>query len=328
MRHYRRPFPTDLDQIELTELTAEEAKEPMPRNVADFKDHPVYALERHLRRTEVLVPEARSSGTVSAGSKAPLERVYRRRDVRIARSKERWYRLGRVVRDGEVAVKILPKQKRKKSRFGDDEDDGEVDDDPDRVGLFGDDVAGTPIYMLEQTELYRAPPVVNGRVPKNRFGNVDVYVPSMIPEGGVHIAHERAAYAAFILGVDYAPALTGFEFKGMKGTAVLKGVVAPKEAEEGMWAVIEGLADLEAEIEEERRRRRALRMWSRFLKGLRIRERIYSGVDEEAEAAELEDKGKGIAESDGDMDMTGHASDDTEELFMVDDDQGGGFLIE
>lgn len=328
MRRYRRLSPTDLDQIELTELVAAEAKEPMPRNVADFKDHPVYALERHLRRTEVLVPEARSSGTVSAGSKAPLERVYRRRDVRIARSKERWYRLGRVVKDGEVAVKILPKSKRKKFRFGGDEDEGEIDDDPDRVGLFGDDVAGTPIYMLEQTEIYRAPPVVNGRVSKNRFGNIDVYVPSMIPEGGVHIAHERAASAAFILGVDYAPALTGFEFKGMKGTAVLKGVVAPKEAEKGIWAVIEGLGDLEAEIEEEKRRRRALRMWSRFLKGLRIRERIFSGVDEAAEAAELEDKGKGIADSDEDIDMTGHVSDATEELFMADDDQGGGFLIE
>ncbi|KAK1759717.1 Rad4-domain-containing protein [Echria macrotheca] len=322
MRRYRRPFPTDLDQIEERELAAEEAKEPMPRNVADFKDHPVYALERHLRRHEVLVPDAQPSGTVGAGSKGPLEKIYRRRDVRIARSKERWYRLGRIVLDGEVAVKILPKQVRRKSRFGEEDDDNSENDDPDRVGLFGDDAAGTPIYMLEQTEVYKPPPVVGGKVPKNRFGNIDVYVPSMVPEGGVHIAHERAAFAAFILGVDYAPALTGFEFKGRKGTAVLSGVVVPTDAEEGVWAVIEGLSDLEAEMEEERKRRGLLRMWSRFMKVLRIRERIYAGVDEEAEEeAEAREKEKGVAEDDemGAGDVSGG--------FMR-DDEGGGFFID
>ncbi|KAK3365450.1 hypothetical protein B0H63DRAFT_536923, partial [Podospora didyma] len=84
MRTYARPWPTDLDQIERNELAAEEAKEPMPRNVADFKDHPVYALERHLRQNEVLIPGAQATGTVGAGSKGPLERIYRRRDVQIA----------------------------------------------------------------------------------------------------------------------------------------------------------------------------------------------------------------------------------------------------
>jgi len=339
LRRYRRPTGySDLDQIEVTELIAEEAKEPMPRNVADFKDHPVYALERHLRRYEVLVPGAQSSGTVGAGSKAPLERIYRRRDVRIARSRERWYRLGRVIKPGEEAVKILPKRHRRKSRFGDD--DEEEDDDPDKVGLFGEAVAGTPIYMMEQTDLYHAPPVVNGRVPRNRFGNLDVYVPSMVPAGGVHILHERAAHAAFILGVDYAPALTGFEFKGRKGTAVLKGAVVPKECEEGVWAVIEGLRDLEQEMEEERRSRRALRMWSRFLKTLRIRERIHARVDEDAEEEGEEEvveeggkgkgKGKEVArdeEEDEDMDMAGAVSDVSEEYFMEDDGEGGGFLV-
>jgi xeroderma pigmentosum group C-complementing protein len=193
--------------------------------------------------------------------------------------------------------------------------------------------------MIEQTDPYIAPPVVAGKVPKNKFGNIDLYVPSMVPPGGVHIRHERAAQAAFILGVDYAPALTGFEFRGRQGTAVLNGVVVPEEAGEAVWAVIEGLVDMEAEEEQERRTRRALRMWSRFLKALRIRERIWAGVDEaaEAEREEVEGKGKGKeVMQDEDVGM-GDVSDDDMGgggFFVPDEDEddadgaGGGFIVE
>jgi xeroderma pigmentosum group C-complementing protein len=349
LQRYTRPAPTDLDQIELTDLAAAEAREPMPRNVADFKDHPVYALERHLRRSEVLIPGAQASGTVSAGARAPLERIYRRRDVRGVRSAEAWYRAGRVVRVGEGPVKSLVRRRtggrggRGRGGRGLDEDygdgEGEGDDDPDRVGLFGDAAPGlTPVYMMEQTEEYVAPPVVQGRVPKNKFGNLDLYVPSMVPRGGVHVRHERAAQAAFILGVDYAPALTGFEFRGRHGTAVLNGAVVPAEAGDAVWAVIEGLADMQAEEEQERRTRRALWAWGLLLMGLRIWERIWAGVDEEAEAEGDEGEGKGKGKETEEDENAGidDASDDDMGgggFFVPDDDDGdegggGGFLVE
>lgn len=328
MRRYAKQWPTDVDEIENNELTAEETREPMPRNVADFKDHPVFALERHLRRHEVIVPGAQMAGTIGAGSKAPLERIYRRRDVRMARSADKWYRLGREVRIGQEPVKVLPKRAGNKNALYDDDDD---DDDPDKVGLFGDEAGGTPIYTFEQTELYRPDPVVRGRVPKNKFGNLDVYVPSMVPQGGVHIVHERAAEAAFKLGVDYAPALTGFQFKGRRGTAVLTGIIIPSECEDGVRAVIAGLEDLDAEIEQERRALKALRMWSRFLKALRIRERIWAGVEpdeaDQADDVDHDDKGKGRAVSE-DADIDDAESDVTEEYTMDVDEEGGGFLIE
>ncbi|OIW24831.1 Rad4-domain-containing protein [Coniochaeta ligniaria NRRL 30616] len=351
MRRFAKAYPADADQIEDNELAAAEAREPMPRNVGDFKDHPVYALERHLRRHEVLVPGAQPAGTVGAGSKGPLERIYRRRDVRVARSRDRWYRLGRVVMPGEEPVKVLPKKKKARRGIWDDEEsereeEEEQDLDPDKVGLFGEElvVDGTPIYMYEQTEAYVPEPVRNGRVPRNKFGNVDVYVPSMVPAGGAHVLHDRAAHAAFILGVDYAPALTGFKFSGRKGTAVLSGVVVPAEAEEGVWAAIAGMEDLEAEAEKERKARVALRWWKRFLMGLRIRERIWAnvdpneekdgGMDRDGDAVEdggfaREDKGKGVAGEEDDMDLDGAVSDATEELdFVEDEDGGGGFLVD
>ncbi|KAM7202500.1 hypothetical protein V8F33_002720 [Rhypophila sp. PSN 637] len=288
--------PTPLEQIEANELAAYEAKEPMPRNVADFKDHPVYALERHLRRSEVLVKDAQYTGTVSAGKSGGLEKIYRRKDVRLAQSRDKWFRLGRLVQDLEEPVKILPPNKKKKRSVWDDEPpdnnnnkpfgDGEEEEeeDPEMVGLFGDALViaggGIPIYTEEQTTLYVPPPVgEDGRIPKNKFGNIEVFVPSMVPQGGVHVDHPRAAQASYILGVDYAPALTGWKFAGKKGTAVLQGVVVAKQVEEGVRAVIGGLEDLDAEIERERRAKRALRMWGRWVKALRIRERVWANTE-------------------------------------------------
>ncbi|KAI0878699.1 Rad4-domain-containing protein [Hypoxylon argillaceum] len=315
LRAYSRGYQSDLDQIEANELAATEAREPMPRNIADFKDHPIYALERHLRRHEVLVPNAAPSGTVGAGSKAPLEKVYRRRDVRIARSREKWYRLGREVRLDEIPVKFITKP-------------SQVHEDlfSDEAHEFGEgETNGTPIYTIDQTELYKAPPVVNGKVPKNRYGNLDLYVPSMIPEGGVYIADDFGARAAFILGIDYAPALTGFQFSGRKGTAVLRGVVVAAEHGEAVAAVIDAIKDQEVEIEMERRCRQVLRMWRLFLMNLRIRERIWAGVssgDEETETDirvdEVRDEANESDESDG-MGAGG---------FEIDDEYAGGFIMD
>ncbi|OHW95996.1 Rad4 transglutaminase-like domain-containing protein [Colletotrichum incanum] len=275
---FARRWPTDLDQIEDNELTAIEGREPMPRNVADFKDHPVFALERHLRRNEVLIPDAQPAGTVAAGNRAPLEKVYRRKDVRIARSRDKWYRMGREVKPMEIPVKFLAR--RSNAKPGEYVDDGYGGDERNAVG--------TPVFTQEQTEVYCAPSVVNGRVPKNKFGNIDVYVASMVPKGGVHITDEfdTAARAAYVLGVDYAPALSGFQFKGKHGTAVFNGIVVAQEYVEAVRAVMEGLENMDAQAEHSKRSLAAIHMWRRFLMALRIRERIWAGVDAEERAEE------------------------------------------
>lgn len=97
MKMYRRPHRLDRDQVEDAELTSKEAAEPMPRNVQDFKDHPYYALERHLKRHEVINPkrEVGKVGAGRAGNVNVLESIFRRRDVHLVKSADKWYRLGR-----------------------------------------------------------------------------------------------------------------------------------------------------------------------------------------------------------------------------------------
>lgn len=337
LKRYRRGGPpSDLDQIEATELNAAEAREPMPRNVADFKDHPIYALERHLRRHEVLIPGATVVGTVGAGSKGRLEKIYRRKDVRLSKSVNNWYRMGREIIPGEEPVKVLPKRKstKRKGRFRHLNDSAESSEEDDPV-LGPDPAKGVPLFTFEQTQLYVPPPVVAGRIPKNKFKNLDVYVPSMVPAGGFHFKHPRAGHAAHILGVDYAPALQGFEFKGRQGTAVYNGVVIPVEAVEAVRAVITGLEDLEAQVEEERRSRRALEVWRSWMRTLTLRRRLFEGDDYwgDTELGEFE-----IPPDDEEEELERTEVDDEDEpqgshrrrrprvgVVLDDDDEGGGF---
>jgi len=332
MRAYARGWMSDADQIEDTELAAAEAREPMPKNIADFKDHPVYALERHLRRNEVLT-STHASGKVAAGRDpgAPggkkIENVYRRQDVKIARSADAWYRLRREVKMGEQPIKTVPSKGKKE----DDDSGGDIDEG-----------AGTNLYTEDQTELYVAPPIVNGRVPKNSFGNLDVYVPSMVPKGGVHLPYDEASRAARLLGIDYADALTGFEFRGRHGTAVLKGVVVASEYRDAVEAIVEGFADERAREEEQSRTVAALRMWRHFMMGLRIKQRVdayeIEGEDrvEEVETAEVEgtEGGGGFVPegSDDDDDGCGFVPDDDDDEGMQSEeyfsDGAGGFFPE
>ncbi|OQE46172.1 hypothetical protein PENCOP_c001G05134 [Penicillium coprophilum] len=281
LKTYEKPFFEDRDEAEISELTSKSAAEPMPRNIQDFKDHPVYALERNIRRNEVIHPK-RVIGHVGLGKSTARseisEPVYRRSDVHIVRSSDRWYRLGRDVRVGEQPLKRVAASRNKGGGFSDEEDENEPQE--------------TTLYAEFQTDIYVPPPVIEGRIPKNAYGNLDVYVPSMVPPGGVHINRPEAVRAARILGIDYADAVTGFEFRGRRGTAVLRGIVIAAEYQEALEEVLRGLEDERRHTALEARTVEALRVWRLFLMKLRIAERVkeYASDDEEKQPEDIEDE--------------------------------------
>lgn len=325
LRRYKRRLMTDLDGLEDAELADFESRERMPTSMVDFKDHPRYVLERDLRRNEVLI-EKHEVAKVATGKakngKKNMEPVYRRSDVRVVRSSDWWYRnRGREVKPGAQPLRIRVSNKK---RLADDEE-------PDEE---------TALYMEEQTVPYVAPPVVNGRVPKNMYGNLDLYVPSMVPPGGVHLPYPETSRAAKVLGIDYADAVTGFEFRGRHGTAVVKGAVVAAEYKEAVEAVIEGFRDEEREAEENRRAVVALKMWRKFFVGLKIKERVdaieiegKTGREEreereadEDEDADMADDGKGMESEEYDLGDEDYNVDEEGGFFPDDDMEGGGFL--
>lgn len=219
-RALHRPQKLDRDAVEDVELEDQLRREPMPTSMGAFKDHPVYVLERHLLRDQVVHPPLRV-GTFQG------EPVFLRANVVKLQSARQWYQVGRVVRTNEIPMKwarrraytTWNKRLEEQARATSGEDAME--------GLFAD----------FQTERYEPPAVQDGYVPRNAFGNVDLFVPSMLPTGGAHIRHPHAAKAAKHLGISYADAVVGFEFRRLKSLPKTEGVVVPAESAQLVEAV-------------------------------------------------------------------------------------------
>ncbi|KAL8643479.1 MAG: hypothetical protein Q9210_007651, partial [Variospora velana] len=305
-----RGRPTNDDQKakeekEDTDLALQAAREPMPRALADFLHHPIYALERHLRRHETLRPLAREIGRVSAGAGRPTESVFRRGDVMSCRSAEQWLRLGREIAEGEQPVKRLPPvppplrrphQTKKPPRVSVSVSEGveEEEAEPEEPGNEEEEEEEEEkkkerkaLYTEPQTLLYHPPniPASGSPIPRNAYGNLDIYTPTMVPGRGYHSTHPLTCHAARILGVDAVDAVTGFTFGGAetgravrgsgrrRGKATITGAVIFAPHREAIAAVISAL-EAEQQVEEEEARTRViLGWWRRLALGLRIRER-------------------------------------------------------
>ena len=90
------------------------------------------------------------------------------------------------------------------------------------------------LYALHQTDWIIPPPIENGIIPKNAFGNIDCYVPTMVPKGAVHIPLKSTVRICKRLNIDFAEAVTGFEFGKQIAVPLKVGVVVAKEHEQAV----------------------------------------------------------------------------------------------
>ncbi|KAL8994372.1 MAG: hypothetical protein Q9169_005636 [Polycauliona sp. 2 TL-2023] len=313
---YRGRRTSAKDDQEDMELAKKEASEPMPRNIQDFKHHPVYALERHLHRNELIHPR-HEVGRVSTGTgsknEGKSEPVFRKKDVLTCRTADQWFRVGKEIKPGEQPLKRLfptassSKRARRSPTPNQDDSDGEK-------GIKS-------LYAPHQTKLYVPPPIPasGAPIPRNAFRNLDVYVPSMVPARGWHSLHPITSVAAKILGIDHVPAVTGFSFtsgggKGRsKGSATVTGAVVWEGHREAVEATIERLEDLAENEEQERWKAILWSMWRKMIRGLRVRQRV-KGYQIEGEDVER-------VEEDGTEDEDDEMEGEDEEM---EDESGGG----
>lgn len=278
----RRDKVTSVDAYELKEFHDRDKAEGMPNSLADFKNHPLFALKSQLRLNEVIYPDDATSkvGTFRSRTKknSTVMTVYKRAHVYQLRSARGWYMRGRVLKVGAQALKV----KTKKNPEDDDEEDGRL-------------------YAEFQTSLYIPPSIEDGKVPKNAYGNIDVYVPTMLPENGYLLKADKTTplklleKTARILQIDYAKAVVKFDFgKGSKATAKEGGIVFDVQYREAVELVLGQLLDEEREKLEQMVEMIALRNWKHFLTRLRISERLireHGTVTEEPEKVEAGEAG-------------------------------------
>ncbi len=229
------------------------AKDDMPTSVAALHKHPRYILERHLKKYETVHPR-KPIGYLKE------EPIYLRSCVHLLHSRERWERKMRKVHADAEPLKHVK-------------------------SVLRDSDVKTPLFGEWQTDPLIIPPVVDGKVPRNERGNVELWTPEHLPAGGVHVDSRYAMAAARALSVDYAQAMTGFDVRSGRSVPRIEGVVVAAEFAEAVRAAAAEKERLAFERAEAKAREEACARWKALLKAMAAREKVrkkYGGlVDEE-----------------------------------------------
>lgn len=273
MSCYVRPdlLRTAVDDIEdATDLVPQQAEQKNADQDVDtlqsLKSSAEYVLERFLRREEALRPDAVSVRTFTSGKGENLkdEPVYLRRDVERCLTAESWHKEGRRPKAGESPMKLVPVRAVTITRKREAEEHERVTGEKQMQGL----------YSWDQTEYIIPAPIVDGKIPKNAYGNIDCFVPSMVPRGAVHIPLKSTVRICKRLEIDFAEAVTGFEFGNKRAVPVCTGVVVAKEHERAVRDAWREFNEAQRVKEEKKLEAAVLETWRKFVIGLRIRERV------------------------------------------------------
>ncbi|KAM7538885.1 hypothetical protein Aperf_G00000048965 [Anoplocephala perfoliata] len=236
---------------------------PMPKKVTDFKNHPLYALRRHLLKFEVIYPDdAPVLGFLKVGPKRSetTEPIYPRECVHVAHTREAWLKEAKVVRVGEKPAKVVKAMMTMK-RLLLQEQNGTTP----MVELFGS----------WQVDDYVPPVAENGIVPRNEHGNVELFKACMLPVGCVHIRLPGIQYIAKQLQIDIVPAMIGWSF-GRAGWAhpEYDGFVVCREVVPALTDAWRAARMNAAAVEAADRTERALANWKRLVKHLFLWQRV------------------------------------------------------
>lgn len=130
------------------------------------------------------------------------------------------------------------------------------------------------IFGFWQTEPYQPPVAENGIVPRNAYGNVELFKPEMLPIGTRHLQLPNLNRVCKKMGVDCAQAVIGFDFHGGSSHPTFDGFVVCEEFADEVIEKWEIDVEEQARKEQEKRDARIYGNWKKLIKGLFIRERL------------------------------------------------------
>nr|AAF24767.1 XPC-like protein isoform b [Drosophila melanogaster] len=243
---------TKRDITEDDQLRRIHSDKPLPKSISEFKDHPLYVLERHLLKFQGLYPpDAPTLGFIRG------EAVYSRDCVHLLHSREIWLKSARVVKLGEQPYKVVkarPKWDRLTRTV--------IKDQP--LEIFG--------YW--QTQEYEPPTAENGIVPRNAYGNVELFKDCMLPKKTVHLRLPGLMRICKKLNIDCANAVVGFDFHQGACHPMYDGFIVCEEFREVVTAAWEEDQQVQVLKEQEKYETRVYGNWKKLIKGLLIRERL------------------------------------------------------
>jgi len=221
-------YPKRMKNIEDGAMQKDLLNTPMPKTIGGFKSHPLFALERHLLKFEAFYPkdvEPLTDSKTGELSTIRGENVYARSAVKTLHTPDKWLQSARQLIDGEAPYNYVASWLHNK-----------------KLGL-DKDAKNLAVYGKWQTEKYK-PPVIsdNGAIPRNRYGNISLYQPEMLPENARWLKgdYKGIKQVALDLGIDVVQAVIGWEEGGGRPQPKYDGwVVYEPHADK----LIEGYAD-------------------------------------------------------------------------------------
>ncbi|CAK9806283.1 DNA repair protein complementing XP-C cells homolog [Anthophora plagiata] len=255
---YWKEKDTAISKAENEMLLQRELEQPLPKTIGECKGHPLYVIVRHLLKFEALYPP----DCVPLGHTNTGEAIYSRHCVHTLCSRETWLKKARVVKPNQEPYKIV------KAR-------------PKYDKLSGMKIKDTALEIFGewQTTEYEPPVAKDGIVPRNEYGNVDLFKQCMLPKGTVHINLPGLNRIARKLNIDCAPAVVGFNFGSMGAVPALEGYVVCAEYEDTLREAWEAEQAEAIKRAKEKQEKRVYGNWKRLIHGLLIRERLIVKYD-------------------------------------------------
>ena len=264
IKPFERQQRKSIDDEEDKQLKNISTAAPMPTSIAAFKNHPLYALTRHLLKFEAIYPpEAPPLGFIKK------EPIYARECVHILEGRVSWLKEGRIVRIGEEPYKVV------KARPKWDRMSGTVTKD-EPLDLFG----------KWQTEINIPPPAKDGKVPRNEYGNVELFKPWMLPKGTVQLHAPGLHRVARKLGIDCAQAMVGWDFSGGRAHPCFDGYVVCEEFQDTLMDAWNAENEERERKAAEKKTKRALDNWKKLIRGLAMHEKIRKKYAQQPVSAE------------------------------------------
>ena len=252
----------------------ERARKEVPTTIKGFQKHEQYILKRHFKTHEVLSPGSKAVGMLKG------EPYFDRSDVCVVHTAEKWKRQGRIVREDELAkpVKLIKKRGVQ-----------QVEADLEYLDPSTSQQLMSSFYGPWQTDVWQMPSAKDGIVPKNEWGSVEIPpLGHALPGGTAHVDLPDAAKVCRRLGIDFADAVNGFEFKKRRMIPTKCGVVICAESEELLRNAHSEYVRHERRMAKEKRLAEGEAAWRDLLTAALTHLRVHRSFADDVEAALLE----------------------------------------
>lgn len=237
----------------------------IPKTLSAMKRSPNFTTKSTLRYNEIIGPgpHAPPIAKVVNGEK---RHVYFKNCLIVGKSEQQWKFCGRSIRPEEIdrpikTIKANPRTIHRKRIFN-------------LNGLNDPELNKVPLYSFSQTCSYIKPSVVNNVLPRNKYGNIEIFRPNMVPDGCVWLKMQDIEVALVNRQIQCVPVVVGFAFKSGSAYPVKNGVIVLTQDEVAAKKIWLTYKIKEQQRAEKDKLIRSLYVWRLILNKLRVKQNL------------------------------------------------------